>query len=73
MKKLIKFFRSINLLQTLRDLLLKNLDKIPLTDLYFVHPLLKSKTYMDVFKPVILSFIEKQVWIMYVSWLILQR
>ena len=60
MSKLIKLFSSINILQTLKDLLLKNLDKIPLTDLYLMHPLLKSKTRRENFKPVALDFIEKQ-------------
>jgi len=60
MNKLEKFFGSINLLQTLKELSLKNLGNIPLTDLYLVHPLLKSKIHKESFKPVILGLIERQ-------------
>jgi len=56
---LIKAFSEVHVVGKLREILLKNLDSLPLTDLYLTHPVLKSKIYGSSFKPVILEFLKK--------------
>jgi len=56
---LIKAFSVTHVIQKLKEILLKNLDSLPLTDLYLTHPVLKSKIYGSSFKPVILEFLKK--------------
>ena len=58
-KKIIDIFNERNVIGKLRDLLMENLDDLPLTDLYLTHPVLKSKIYGSDFKPIILEFLER--------------